>query len=190
MHVRFTRSVAAPRRLLRSSDALCSCPTSREPTAGTACSQSCRRAPPSPDAAPRPSSWPRHRRRWVGAGPDGARLSGSARTRGRHGLSQGPGYPQGQRHGHDRRPRGERRGADDGQGRGDGSARAGQLPPRRDPVIQPGRAATRAPATARRPARAGSGSASAATCPTRIISTLTPRGRRPADQPARAPRRA
>ncbi len=53
------------------------------------------------------------------------------------------------------------------------AAQAGQLPERRDPLVQPGRAATWGPATARPPARGGSGSASGATCPTRITSTLT-----------------
>ena len=65
---------------------------------------------------------------WVSLDPEVAVVSPKGRV-----------VPQGQRHGDDRGPAGERRGQGDGQGRGDGPARAGELPPRRDPRLQPGR---------------------------------------------------
>ena len=99
-------------------------------------------------------------------------------------LAQGAGRAPGQRHGDDRGAAGERRGQDDGQGRGDGAARAGELPPRRDPRLQPGR--VQHGGLPRHADRQGGVPAQPPRLPARPgLRDLEPRGRRPADQPAR-----
>ena len=114
---------------------------------------------------------------------------GEPRTRSRRRLAQGAGRAQGRRHGDDRGAAGERRGQDDRQGRRDGAARAGELPPRRDPRLQPGR--LQHGGLPRHAHRQGRVPAQPPRLPARPgLLHPQPRGRRPADQPARRRRPA
>ena len=73
---------------------------------------------------------------------------------------------------------------DDGQGRGDGAAGAGELPPRRDPRLQPGR--LQHGGLPRHADRQGGLPAQPSRLPARPgLHHPQPRGRRPADQPVR-----